>query len=142
MQHDGSFLQEQFRQWLKKTKETCTKSGHLEVALSHIGQVLFYCPGDQQGLWIDKAAAEALNDIDAEEMRSGFTTEVYNSRGVHWVDPTGKPERELAEQYRQKANEVENACYQRFAATLRSLAESYDRHAERVIAEHIQGATE
>ena len=129
-QHDGSFLQEQFRQWLKRTKEICAKSGHLEVALNHIGQVLFYCPVDQQGLWIDKAAAEALNNIVAEEMRRGFSTEVYNSRGAHMVDPTGKPERELAEQYRKKANEVENAGYQRFAVTLRSLAESYDRYAE------------
>ena len=30
----------------------------------------------------------------------------------HWVDPTGKPEQELAEQYRQKAEDIENAGYQ------------------------------
>lgn len=137
-QSDGVFSQEKFRQWLQQTKETCAESGHLEVALIHVGNVLFYCPADPQGLWIDQVAAEALNAGDAEEMRSGFSTEVYNSRGAHWVDPTGKPERELADQYRQKADLVENAGYQRFAVTLRKLAESYDRDADRIIAEHGQ----
>jgi len=135
MQPDGVFSQEQFTQWLKQTKETCVESGHLEVALLHIGQVLIYCPPDSQGLWIDQNAADALNGKDAEEMRNGFRLEVFNSRGAYTVDPTGKPERELAEQYRQKADEVENAGYQRFAVTLRSLAESYDRDADQIINE-------
>ena len=107
-----------------------------------MGNVLFYCSADPDGLWINRAAAEALNATDAEEMRSGFSTEVYNSRGGHWVDPTGKPERDLADQYRQKADLIENAGYQRFAVTLRKLAESYDRDAERVIAEHSQKVAE
>ena len=136
IQSDSTFSREQFTQWLEQTKETCAKSGHLEVALTHVGQVLFYGPPDPQGLWINQTAADALNGKDAEEMRNGFCLEVFNSRGVHGVDPTGKPERELAEQYRQKANEVENAVYQRFAVTLRSLSESYDRDADRIVAEH------
>jgi hypothetical protein len=89
-------------------------------------------------LWIDQTVADALNARDAEEMRTGFYSGIFNSRGVHWVDPTGKPERELAEQYRQKAEEVENAGYQRFAVTLRSLAEAYDRDADQIVAEHKQ----
>jgi hypothetical protein len=135
-QTDGSFSGEQFTKWLKETREICTESGHLEAALTHIGQVLYYCPLDPQGLWIDQTAADALNGKDAEEMRRGFRTEAFNSRGVHWVDPTGKPERELAEQYRKKADQIENAGYQRFAVTLRELSESYEREAERVVAEH------
>ena len=71
-------------------------------------------------------------------MRNGFSTGTYNSRGMHSMDPTGKPERELAEQYRQKAEDVENAGYQRLAVTLRKLADSYDRDAERIIADHLQ----
>jgi hypothetical protein len=69
-------------------------------------------------------------------MRNGFRTGTYNSRGVHWVDPTGKPERELAEQFRSKAEEIENAGFQRFAVTLRGLADGYDREAERIINDH------
>jgi hypothetical protein len=136
MQTDGGFSGKQFTEWLEYIKEACAESGHLEVALEHVGQVLIYCPPDPQGLWIDHTAANALNAKDAEEMRNGFRMELFNSRGVYWVDPTGKPEREFAEQYRQKAEEVENAGYQRFAVTLRNLAESYDCDADRIANEH------
>ena len=136
MQDDGSFDGAQFTHWLKCVKEICNETGHLEVALINIGEVLIYCPADVDGLWINRTVAEALNGRDAEKMRNGFRTGIFNSRGFHWVDPTGKPERELAEQSRQKAEEVENAGFQRLAVMLRELAESYDREAERIIAEH------
>ena len=46
---------------------------------------------------------------------------VYSSRGVHWVDPSGKLELELSEKYQKQAEDVESAGYQRLASTLRSL---------------------
>jgi hypothetical protein len=131
MQEDGSFNDTHFSTWLCSVKEICVESGHLEVAFIHIGQVIIYCPPDTNGLWINQTVADALNARDAEDMRDGFHTGIYNSRGAHFVDPTGKPELELAEQYRQKAEQVENAGYQRFAVTLRSLSESYEREAQR-----------
>ena len=135
-QSDGQFLPDQFEKWLKRTKEACNESGHLEVALMHIGKVLIHAPPDPEGLWIHQTVASALNATDEEEMRNSFRSGMYNSRGVHTVDPTGKPERELAEEYKQKAEEVENAGYHRFAVTLRKLAEGYEREAETYIAEH------
>jgi len=69
-------------------------------------------------------------------MRNGFYIGILNSRGAHAVDPTGKPEKELAAKYRQQAEEVENARYYRFANTLKSLADSYEHEAERIIEEH------
>ena len=137
-QQDGKFSEERFTEWLQRVKEVCTESGHLEVALINIGEVLIHTPSDPDGLWIRRAVAAALNDREADDMRDGYRTGTYNSRGVHCVDPTGKPERELAEQFRSKAEEVENAGFQRFAVTLRGLADSYDREAERIIAEHKQ----
>ncbi len=136
MQEDGSFNDAHFSSWFQRVKEICTESGHLEVALINIGGVLIHCPPDADGLWINHTVADALNARDAEDMRRGFRTGIFNSRGVHFVDPTGKPERELAEHYRQKAEYVENAGYQRLAVTLRELAESYNREAERIINEH------
>ena len=103
-----------------------------------VGKVLLYSHADPQGLWIVQSVAGALNARDAEEMRRGFVNEVFNSRGAHWVDPTGKPEKELAVQWREKADAVENAGFARFAATLRKQAESYDRDAERIIKEYKQ----
>lgn len=136
LQDDGTFSAQDFEAWLKYVKTACAESGHLEVAMSTVGSVFLYCPPDPKGLWIAQPVAKVLNAIDAEEMRSGFRTEVFNSRGVHWVDPTGKPELELAAQWRQKADAVENAGFARFAAILKDLAESYAREAERVIKNH------
>lgn len=135
-QEDEMFSEEHFNEWLQRAKNLCIESGHLEIALINIGEVLIHAPSDPDGLWIHRAVATALNDRYAEDMRNGFRTGTYNSRGVHWVDPTGKPEKELAEQFRRKAEDVENAGFQRFAVTLRGLAESYEREAERIINEH------
>ncbi len=135
-QSNGQFLPEQFTKWLKKIKEACAESGHLKVALMHIGKILIHAPSDPEGLWIHPTVASALNAKDAEKMRDSFWIGIVNSRGVHTIDPTGEPERELAQKYKQKAEEVENAGYHRFADTLRKLAEGYEREAEIHIAEH------
>jgi hypothetical protein len=136
IQPDGTFSRDHFNKWLASIKEACSASGHLDVALSHVGNVLIHCPPDPDGLWIHHAATAVLNAKDSEKIRNGFRMGIFNSRGVHRVDPTGKPEKELAAKYRQQANEVENHGYQRFAATIRDLADSYDREAKRIVTEH------
>ncbi|VVQ14208.1 hypothetical protein PS925_03877 [Pseudomonas fluorescens] len=133
---DGTFSEEDFKEWLRRVKISCTESGHLEVALIKIGEILIHCPPDPDGLWIRRVVAAALNDRDAGDMRDGFRTGTYNARGAHWVDPTGAPEKALAEQFRDKAEEVENAGFQRFAVTLKELADGYEREAKRVISDH------
>ena len=135
-QNDGTFNEERFTEWFQRVKLLSVESGHLEVALVNIGEVLIHAPADPDGLWIHRAVAAALNDHAADELRDGFRMGTYNSRGAHWVDPTGKPERELAEQFRRKAEEIENAGFQRFSVILRDLANSYDREAEQITAEH------
>ena len=132
-QEDGTFSEESFTEWLQNVKASCIESGHLKVALANIGEVLIHAPPDPKGLWIHRAVAKELNGRENDEMRDSFRRGRYNSRGVHSVDPTGKPERKLAEQFRNKAKEVENAGFHRFADTLRSLAEGYDREAEEII---------
>lgn len=136
LQPDGSFSENHFKKWLISVKKECSKSGHLDVALSTFGQVLIYTPPDPDGLWINKNVAEALNSKDAEPMRNGYYSGIYNSRGVHWVDPSGKPELEFFDRYLKQAEDVENAGFHRFAATLRELADSYSRQASRIREEH------
>ncbi|MGN5136670.1 hypothetical protein ACTG15_00030 [Aeromonas sp. 164P] len=133
VQDDGSFSEEFFTAWVQRVKEICTESGHLEVAFTTIGEVLIHTPPDTDGLWIRRVVADELNKRDAEPMRDGFSTGIFNSRGIHWVDPSGKPEKELAKQFREKAEEIENVGFMRFAVTLRELANNYDREADRII---------
>jgi hypothetical protein len=135
-QADGTFDDVQFTSWLDSVKEICEASGHLEVALITVGSVLIWCPPDDDGFWIKRAVAGALNEKAAEEIRSGFRTGIHNSRGVHWVDPEGKPELQLAEQYLAKAESTEIEGFQRLASTLRDLSEDYKREAKHNIENH------
>jgi len=129
---DGTFDQEHFKKWLRRVRDICLESGHAEVAMITVGSVLIFSPEDLSGLWINKTLAEALNDTGSDEMRRGFRTALFNSRGAHTVDPSGRPETDLAEKYTKKADDVENAGFYRLAMTLRDLAESYVREAEQV----------
>lgn len=136
LQPDGVFSKEQFTQWLEQVKVACAESGHLEIATNYIGKVLVYCPPDPQGLWIDQAAADALNARDAKTMRDAFSHAIFYPGGTRSVDPTGEEQRQLAQKYRKQADEVENSGFQRLAATLRGLAEDYDSDAKRNIVDH------
>lgn len=129
---EGNFNPELFRNWIEQIKSICGTAGTLDVALVYTGQILIFAPEDSSGLWINKIIAKALNDKSAESMRNGYRTAWYNSRGAHTVDPSGRPEEELAATYKEKADAVENEGFHRLAATLKGLADSYRREAERV----------
>lgn len=129
-QKDGTYNGDALIAWLDEVKTACEKSGHLEIALLMVGHVLVHTPPDPDGLWIHHSAAMALDAKNANDMRDGFRTELFNSRGVHsWT--TGRGERELAKQYRIQAEEVETQGYHRLANSLKQLAASYERDAER-----------
>lgn len=130
---DGAFEPDAFTEWLNTMEEIVKASGHYDVAMIRLGDVLVNAPEGPEGLWIHPVIAEAMNSRERSNLRDGYSTGIYNSRGVHTVDPEAKPERALAEKYRHRADQVENAGYQRLATTLRGVADSYGRDAERII---------
>ena len=77
---DGSFSGEALATWLDAVTKECAETGHLEVAMTMVGQVFIYAPADPDGLWIDRSAAAALNARDAGNMRDGFHTALIDSR--------------------------------------------------------------
>lgn len=135
-QPDGSFSEPSFKRWMTEVRKICTESGHWKVASQKIGQVLFYSPADLDGLWINRVIAKELDLMANSGLRDGFNTGAFNSRGVHTVDPTGKQEEAIGDRYMTKANEIEMARLSRFAASLKKLANSYYRDAERTRLEH------
>ncbi|MGD9110589.1 MAG: hypothetical protein PVG93_06570, partial [Phycisphaerales bacterium] len=136
MDSERNLSPQQFQKWLQEVKTKCEESGHFDVAMITLGEALIYSPSDPDGLWIHKTVAEALNSEDGDPLRRGYYLGIVNSRGAHWVDPTGKPEKELAAKYRQQAEEVENAGFHRFASKLRDLAKNYEEQAKQIIEEH------
>lgn len=127
---DGSFNGDVFIEWVKKAEVSTIKSGRFDVAMQKLGAILHLSPQADDGFWIDHAIAGILNDRKHEELRTGYSIGVYNSRGVRIVDPSGEPERKLAEKYMSLTEETENQGYQRLAETLRSIASDYEREAD------------
>lgn len=132
-QADGSLNAIEFSSWLKQVITICEVSGHLEVAMLTIGSVLVHAPADSDGLWLHRGVAETLNAKDAEAMRQGYSSGIFNSRGVYSVDPSGGAELQLAQKYRQRSESIENAGYPRLAQTLKIIANDYEADARRVI---------
>lgn len=132
----SGFSADAFSSWVKKVREKSSESGHLEVALIQLGGVLIHSPKSPNGLWIHEVIADELNKKESDDIRRGLSTGFFNSRGCFFVDPTGKPEKELAEKYGKMADDVENASYQRLAVTLRNISERYKREAEQRVEEH------
>ncbi|GIB10441.1 hypothetical protein VCSRO42_3365 [Vibrio cholerae] len=128
-QDDGSFITESFNTWFSEVRKLTEESGHAEVALIQVGHVLTYAPSDPDGLWIHKAVATVLNYRDTGDMRSGFTTQLFNNRGVYGFTH-GQDERNLARGYRDKAEALDANGYTRFATEMREFAERYELQAE------------
>ncbi len=97
-QPDGKFSVDNFNNWLSSVKTKCKESGHLDVALSTIGKALIYYTPDPNGFWMHEAFVEALNAEDTDKMQHGFSLGIYNSRGVHCIDPTDQPEKKICYQ--------------------------------------------
>jgi len=135
-QTDGSLAIGDLDTWIDTVKEATAESGHLEIAMTMTGHVLAHAPADPDGLWIHRAAAAALSARDANDMRDGFVTEIRNSRGVHWVDPSGKQEKELEAKYIAQADDVDRAGFPRLATALRKVAKSYELESRRVKSSH------
>ena len=66
-----------------------------------------------------------LNKLDNEEMRVGYRLGIINQRGVRRIDPEGKPELKLADEYNRMAEVVESKGYAKFAETLRLISKDY-----------------
>lgn len=125
---DGTFDGEVFNEWITEARRITDETGHAEVAQIQIGHVLTRTPADPGGLWIHETVAELLNQRDTGEMRSGFTTQLFNDRGVHGFTH-GKDERRLANENREKAEALNSKGFTRFATVMRKFAERYERQA-------------
>lgn len=85
---------------------------------------------------------KTFQEVENEELRRGYYLGIINQRGVHWIDPEGKPELELAEDYENRANIAESRGYSRYADILRVIADEFKREAKRNILEARNGDDE
>lgn len=132
---DDVFNADDFKSWVDAVKNQANVDKRYEITMQEIGKVFYYYPESDDGLWLPKEVAEVIDGKDAEDIRVGYALEIYNSRGVHTIDPEGKPEMALAAKWDDRAATAVNDGYPRFGAKLREVAESYRREAQRNIDE-------
>jgi hypothetical protein len=132
VQRDGSFNGGQLNAWVDEVKQLCIKSGHWEVASNQIGEVLYYAPRDENGLW-PESVCELLNSKENSECRQGLEIRIFNSRGA-FSPSGGKEEIKIAERWEKVAEHAESKRFGRLGAILRNLGKSYREDAKRYIA--------
>lgn len=132
---DGIFNADDFINWVNAVKNQAKDDKRYEITMQEIGKVFYYYPVNQDRLWLPKEVAEVIDGNDAEHIRIGYTVEIYNSRGVHTIDPEGRPELALAAKWEDRAKIADEEGYPRFGAELREVAKSYRREAQRNVDE-------
>lgn len=125
---DGSFDPRAFDEWIAEARFLAQKRGCLKGADTQIGRNLFYAPTEPDGFFLPEAVAEFLEGN--ELARHGYDMESINSRGAHWVDPTGKPEDDIADSYEGKARQAEARGYANLATLMRGISATYRKEAE------------
>lgn len=127
---NGNFDAKRFDYWMKTVKTWSRDNDRYEVAMHTVGSGLSYAELDEDKL-PQTAVIEELNRVENEELRRGYYLGIINQRGVHWIDPEGKPELELAEDYENRANIAESRGYSRYAGILRVIGDEFKREARR-----------
>lgn len=125
---DGAFEPRGFMSWVAKVRSLAKERDILERVDTQIGRNLFYAPIGTDNFFLPAAIAEFLESNEAA--RHGYSMESINSRGVHWVDPTGKPEEDIANSYDNKACQAEERGYANLATLMRDISAIYLKEAE------------
>lgn len=128
---DNILEEEYLKKWVTEVQEKAENVNRLSIANLIIGHVLFYSPSDNSGFWINKTVAEILNKIENLRMREGFHSEAINSRGVYSVDYTGKAELEIANNWKIKAEALNEKGYYELSTTIMDLYGFYINESER-----------
>ncbi|ORU01213.1 hypothetical protein D081_0032 [Anaerovibrio sp. JC8] len=125
---DGVFDENIFKAWMDSVKKWSKEHERFEVAMYTVGSGLSYATLDADK-FPPMAIVKELNLAENDALRRGYYLGIINQRGAHYVDPEGKPELELSEDYNNRANIVEAKGYSRYADILRKIADEYKREA-------------
>ncbi len=128
---NGEFDESKFKMWMCYVKKWSKENDRYEVAMHTVGSGLSYSRLDGEKL-PPKAIMEELNENENKELRRGYYLGIINQRGMHFIDPEGKSELQLSNDYRNRADIVEAKGYGRYAATLRDIAKQYRKEATNI----------
>jgi hypothetical protein len=127
---DGSVDESRLREWCTMARRIAEDSGRLDVCDSHIGQLFAKSKQrDDDGVWPCGAIRHVASEIATDALGSGMSCGIRNLRGAVWRGTGGDQERDLAAEFRERADRI------RFdspfvARILDSVVESYENEAK------------
>ena len=123
---------EAFKIFVHDARELCKAADRAAVADLTLGEAFAYSPEGEDHRWPHECVRAALELEDAEDLRRGFATGIFNKRGVfsRGLDEGGAQERELSERYNGFADALALDSA-RTEAVLREVADRYSNHALR-----------
>ena len=138
MQEDGTIDGTKLREWIDAARTLAEECDRLEVADSHIGQLLAKYPEDSPN-WPARTIFQVIEDINTEQLKEGYSNGMYNKRGVtiQRALDGGGIEREQAEYFGELASSLMcdypnvAGIFQRLQADYGRLATRYDEEAHR-----------
>lgn len=128
----GEIDEAELREWVHTARSQSRELARLGPADCHIGQLLARALPDGEGNWPPLPVRQVLEDVSSGDLESGFTIDIYNSRGVNSraIEEGGDQERGLEVAYQQAARAIA-ADWPQTSALLRQIAERFASDARR-----------
>lgn len=92
--------------WTKDARVLCKTYAREEIGDQIIGQILARCPNGVDEIWPCEAVRLTLEEVASKEMMIGMSIGLFNSRGETVRGSGGRQERELADKYREWAEQL------------------------------------
>lgn len=119
---DGRFNPVVFKGWVKKVLSVAKKEDRLSSTKGVLGRMFFNAVNKGEDFWLPHEIAKLMEKKGNVRMLRSFEVAMFNSRGVHHVDKTGKDDAELAAKYEKMADEAEGFGYNGLAREVRHIA--------------------
>ena len=128
----GNIDRDMLNSWVDVARTVFKESGRVGIGDSQIGTFLSGSQEGNDGIWPHESVRDVLERIKSEDIENGIECGRISARGVTTRHPYagGLQERKLALSYQNDAEKIQ-LLWPRTASILRSIAESYERCADR-----------
>lgn len=112
--------------WVSEAIQALSKMGRVKVGAYNIGEILSTSPMGNDRAWPHEAVRGVIEQFSNHELERGFSTGIYNSRGIISKSLTegGAQEKKLADRFN-AYGDITSARSPRTTAILRSIADTY-----------------
>ena len=128
---EGAFNPDEFIRWTRRVLSVGRKEDRLSSTKGVLGRMFFAAVGKGGDFWLPHEMAALMEKKGNDRMLRSFGVAMFNSRGVHDFDKTGKEDSELAAKYETMAEEAEGFGYNGLAREVRRVAKFIKQDWER-----------